>query len=94
MVSSYTDVHAIWESLSAVDCFSAGTEENLAHIVPVVLTLVHEGRLSLDDVVLRMSENPKRILGLSGQADTFVEVRIQTFSISSELSMTMYSSLY
>jgi hypothetical protein len=74
MVSGYHDVAALWEHLGHVDCFSAGTDGDLAALVPIVLTLVAEGRLTLDDVVLRLCDNPRRVLHLAAQPDTFVEI--------------------
>lgn len=74
MVTGYHDVAAIWEHIGAVDCFSAGTDGDLSTLVPVVLTFVAEGRLSLDDVVVRLCDNPRSILGVAAQPDTFVEV--------------------
>jgi dihydroorotase-like cyclic amidohydrolase len=74
MVSSYQDVAALWEYLGGVDCFSAGVEGDLSMLVPVVLTLVSEGRLTLEDAVVRLCDNPRRILNLANQPDTFVEV--------------------
>lgn len=40
----------------------------------LMLTAVHQERLSLEDVVTRMYDNPKRIFGLPAQPDTFIEV--------------------
>lgn len=42
--------------------------------LPLLLTAVHEGRLTLDDIVLRYHTNPKRIFGLPDQPDTYVEL--------------------
>ena len=38
------------------------------------LTAVADGKLSLDDVVSRMSTNPARIFALPPQPDTWIEV--------------------
>jgi carbamoyl-phosphate synthase/aspartate carbamoyltransferase/dihydroorotase len=40
----------------------------------LMLTAVHEGRLSMDDLIVRMHTNPKRIFGLPDQAQTEIEV--------------------
>jgi carbamoyl-phosphate synthase/aspartate carbamoyltransferase/dihydroorotase len=45
-------------------------------MLPLLLTAVHEGRLSLDDVVLRLATNPRRIYGLPEQLDTWIEVDV------------------
>lgn len=76
MVGGYEDVEALWENLHLIDCFSAGADADLSLLLPVVLTLVSEGRLTLEDLVLRMHEAPLRILNLPSQPDTFVEVRV------------------
>ena len=46
----------------------------LETILPLLLKAVHEGRLTLDDVIARMYTNPKRIFNLPDQPDTWVEV--------------------
>ena len=42
--------------------------------VPLMLTLVHQGYLSLDQLKQKMFDNPKRIFNLPDQPDTYVEV--------------------
>ncbi len=42
--------------------------------LPLLLTAVHEDRLSLDDLLLRMVTNPRRIFGLPEQPETWIEV--------------------
>jgi carbamoyl-phosphate synthase/aspartate carbamoyltransferase/dihydroorotase len=39
-----------------------------------MLTAVHEGKLTLDDLIAKMHTNPKRIFNLPDQPDTYVEV--------------------
>lgn len=73
-VGSYDDVAALWENLHIVDCFSAGPEGDASMVTAALLTLVNEGRLSLEDVVAKMHDNPKRILHLPTQPETFVEI--------------------
>jgi carbamoyl-phosphate synthase / aspartate carbamoyltransferase / dihydroorotase len=43
----------------------------------LLLTAVHEDRLTLDDVVKRMSENPRRIFNLPEQPETTIEVDLE-----------------
>jgi dihydroorotase-like cyclic amidohydrolase len=38
------------------------------------LTAIHEGRLTLEDVLSRMSANVRRIFGVPLQAETWVEI--------------------
>jgi carbamoyl-phosphate synthase / aspartate carbamoyltransferase / dihydroorotase len=84
------DRDALWEHLEVVDCFATdhaphALEEKAAGAsppgfpgletaLPLLLTAVHQGRLSLDDLVARLATNPRRIFGLGEQPDTWVEV--------------------
>lgn len=86
------DRDALWEHLEAVDCFATdhaphtGEERSgerpppgfpgLETALPLLLTAVHEGRLSVDDIVARLDTNPRRIFGLAAQEDTWVEVDV------------------
>lgn len=47
----------------------------LETMLGLLLTAVSEGRLTVDDVVKRLYENPRRIFGLPLQEDTYIEVR-------------------
>lgn len=47
----------------------------LETMLPLLLTAVSEGRLSLDDLLQRLHHNPRRIFHLPLQEDTYVEVR-------------------
>ncbi|KAJ3103495.1 hypothetical protein HDU97_010078 [Phlyctochytrium planicorne] len=51
---------------------SIGLEEAL----PLLFTAVADGRITLDDIVLRLHENPARIFDLPEQTDTYVEVEV------------------
>ncbi|MEP6986923.1 MAG: hypothetical protein ABI970_15060, partial [Chloroflexota bacterium] len=44
--------------------------------LPLMLTAVHNGRISLDDLINKMHHNPRRIFGLPEQPDTYVEVDV------------------
>lgn len=46
----------------------------LETMLPLLLTAVSEGRLSVEDIVQRLYENPRKIFGLPPQEDTYVEV--------------------
>lgn len=86
------DVTAMWENLAVVDIFATDhAPHTLAEkgqatsppgvpgvetMLPLLLTAVHEGRLALDDILLRCVENPRRIYGLPLQPDTFVDVDV------------------
>jgi carbamoyl-phosphate synthase/aspartate carbamoyltransferase/dihydroorotase len=43
-------------------------------MLPLLLTAVHAGRLTLDDVVARCAIAPRRVYGLPEPADTYIEV--------------------
>jgi carbamoyl-phosphate synthase/aspartate carbamoyltransferase/dihydroorotase len=49
----------------------------LETILPLLLTAVHQGRLTIDDIVARMHTNPRRIFNLPEQPETWVEVDLQ-----------------
>ena len=85
------DQQALWENLSIIDVFSVGslpyqvTIEAKADVAPVVgiadtlpllLTAVSEGRLTVDDIIVRLHDNPKVIFELHEQPGTSVEVEI------------------
>lgn len=46
----------------------------LETMLPLLLTAVSEGRLSVEDIIQRLYENPRKIFGLPAQEDTYVEV--------------------
>jgi len=91
-LASPDDVAAMWENLDVVDIFAtdhaphtltekAGTTPppgvpGVETMLPLLLTAVHAGRLTLDDILLRCVENPRRIYGLPAQPDTFVDVDV------------------
>lgn len=47
----------------------------LETMLPLLLTAVSDGRLTVDDIVKRLYENPARIFSLPPQENTYVEVR-------------------
>ncbi len=84
------DVDALWANLGAIDCFATDhaphtPEEKASQSPPpgfpgletalaLFLTAVHEGRLELDDVRLRMADNVRRIFSLPDPPDTAIEI--------------------
>jgi carbamoyl-phosphate synthase / aspartate carbamoyltransferase / dihydroorotase len=88
------DRDALWENLAVIDCFATDhaphtieekDSENpppgfpgLETVLPLLLTAVHEGRLTLDDILLRMVENPRRIFKLPEQPETYIEVDMES----------------
>lgn len=89
-LASKEDVAALWKNLEVIDCFATDhaphtlTEKDgenpppgfpgLETILPLMLTAVHAGRLTLEDLLMRMVTNPRRIFNLPDQPDTWVEI--------------------
>jgi dihydroorotase-like cyclic amidohydrolase len=89
-LASPQDQQALWDNLEFIDCFATDhaphtlTEKDgptpppgfpgLETTLPLLLTAVHAGRLSLEDIVLRCFTNPRRIFHLPEQPDTWVEI--------------------
>jgi len=84
------DVAALWESLEVVDCFATDHAPHtlaekdgkkpppgfpgLETALGLMLGAVRQGRLGMEDLVLRMHANPRRIFDLPPQANALVEV--------------------
>lgn len=89
-LASEADRRALWANLEIIDCFATDHAphtlaekegENpppgfpgLETALPLLLTAVHDGRLTMDDLILRMHTNPRRIFSLPEQPETWVEV--------------------
>ena len=88
------DVAALWEQLATVDIFATDhaphTLDEKAMVppppgvpgvetmLPLLLTAVHEGRLTLADITTRCVDTPRQIYGLPPQPDTYVVVDVDT----------------
>ncbi|WKX88725.1 hypothetical protein Q1695_008388 [Nippostrongylus brasiliensis] len=84
------DKNALWNNLEYIDCFATDhaphtwTEKNgekvppgfpgVEYMLPLLLTAVAQGKLTLRQLVDRLYYNPKRIFGLPDQPETYVEV--------------------
>jgi carbamoyl-phosphate synthase / aspartate carbamoyltransferase / dihydroorotase len=84
------DREALWENLDVIDCFATDHAphtlaekygENpppgfpgLETALPLFLTAVDEGRLSLEDLVARLWTNPRMIFNLPAQEQTYLEI--------------------
>jgi dihydroorotase (multifunctional complex type) len=84
------DVASLWENLEIIDLFATDhaphtlEEKALENpppgvpgvetMLPLLLTAVDEGKLSVEDVIARLHTNPQRIYGIPTQPDTWVEV--------------------
>lgn len=87
------DQQALWDNLHIIDCFATDhaphhIEEKtsakpppgfpgLETILPLLLTAVHEGKLTLEDVINKFHRNPKKIFSLPEQLNTYVEVDLE-----------------
>lgn len=84
------DCDALWANLDVIDCFATDHAPHtvaekdgpdpppgfpgLETALPLLLTAVYDGRLTLDDLVAKMVDNPRRIFGLPEQPETWIEV--------------------
>ncbi|MBX3015764.1 MAG: amidohydrolase family protein [Caldilineaceae bacterium] len=58
-------------------------------MLPLLLTAVHEGRLTLDDVVARCVTGPQQVYGIPSQPDTFIEVDVDaSYLLRNEAMLT------
>ena len=83
-------MEALWQNLDVIDCFATDhAPHTLAEkegenpppgfpgvetLLPLMLTAVADGRLSLDQLIERSVTNPRRIFSLPEQPETWVEV--------------------
>uniref|UniRef100_A0A9J7ZDJ3 Multifunctional protein CAD n=1 Tax=Cyprinus carpio carpio TaxID=630221 RepID=A0A9J7ZDJ3_CYPCA len=105
MLGTREDMEALWENLDIIDCFATDhaphsvEEKNsekpppgypgLETMLPLLLTAVSEGRLTIDDVIKRLCENPRKIFSLPAQEDTYVEVDLeQEWTIPKHMQFT------
>lgn len=92
MLASRADVQALRANLDIVDCFATDhaphtlAEKESATAPPgypgletalsLYLELVREGILTLDDVIARCYENPRKIFNVPAQDETWIEVDV------------------
>ncbi|XP_053678893.1 CAD protein [Anopheles nili] len=90
VLCSPEDQQALWDNLDVVDVFATdhaphSREEKessnpppgfpgLETILPLLLTAVADGRLTLDELVNKFHYNPRRIFNLPEQPNTYVEL--------------------
>ena len=87
------DQLALWSHLSTIDCFSIGSlpmqvaramnkevspDFGIAETLPLLFSAVADGRLTKEDIILRMHSNPKQIFQLHDQHNCSVEVEFGT----------------
>ena len=89
-LAAQKDVDALWENLDVIDCFATDHAPHTAEekdsanpppgfpgletILPLLITAVSEGRLTINLVLEKMYTNPRRIFNLPEQPETWVEV--------------------
>ena len=89
-LASLSDQEALWSNLDVIDIFATDhaphtLEEKdgedpppgfpgLETALPLFLTAVHEGRLSMDAIIQRMVMKPRQIFMVPEQPETFLEV--------------------
>ena len=93
-LASEPDRKALWDHLEVIDCFATDHAPHTAAekggrtpppgfpgletALTLLVEAVHDGRLTAEQLVARMSDNPRRIFGLPDQPDTHVEVDVDT----------------
>lgn len=100
-LKSRKDVDFLWKNLSAVDMIESDhaphtREEKQAEppafgvpgletTLPLLLTAAAEGRITIDEIIRLCSTNPRRLLGLTEDKTTFVEIaKDTTYEISNK----------
>src|SRR5512146_1280432 len=89
-LATQRDVDALWENLDVIDCFATDHAPHTAEekdsdnpppgfpgletALPLWLTAVDSGRLTVDSLIEKMHTNPKRIFSLPEQSETWIEV--------------------
>jgi carbamoyl-phosphate synthase/aspartate carbamoyltransferase len=89
------DQAALWENLKTIDVFTVGVlpyelgqalghdvsaSTGVAESLPLLLSAVTKGRLTLEDISSRLSENPRAIFDIPEQSQTYVEVEVNRSS--------------
>ena len=89
-LATQEDVDSLWANLDVIDCFATDHAPHtlaekdgdnpppgfpgLETMLPLLLTAIDLGRLTLDDLITKLHTNPKRIFNLPDQPETWVEV--------------------
>ncbi|XP_035222284.1 CAD protein-like isoform X1 [Stegodyphus dumicola] len=104
-LATMDDQNALWENLDVIDCFATDhaphtlaekTSEaappgfpGLETMLPLLLTAVNEGRLTLEDLENKLYHNPRKIFNLPEQKNTYVEVDLdEEWEIPSKTSFS------
>jgi len=89
-LATQEDVEALWQNMDVIDCFATDhaphtLEEKdsdnpppgfpgLETLLPLLLTAVYNGRLTLDNIIQKSVVNPRKIFNLPEQPETWIEV--------------------
>jgi dihydroorotase-like cyclic amidohydrolase len=89
-LATRADQQALWANLDVIDCFATDHAPHtlaekdspqpppgfpgLETMLPLLLTAVHEGRLTLEALIEKLYHNPRRIFNLPEQPETWIEV--------------------
>jgi carbamoyl-phosphate synthase/aspartate carbamoyltransferase/dihydroorotase len=89
-LATQADVDALWQNLDVIDCFATDHAPHtikekdsdnpppgfpgLETILPLLLTAVNDGRLTVDDIIAKMYTNPRRIFNLPEQSETWIKI--------------------
>ncbi len=100
LLKSKADVRFLWEHIKYVDIIESDHAPHtrdekesdtppygvpgLETTLPLMLTAVAEKRINNDDIVRLCHTTPKKILGLSDQKDTYVQIQKGSFEIRNE----------
>uniref|UniRef100_A0A0K0F2V2 CAD protein n=1 Tax=Strongyloides venezuelensis TaxID=75913 RepID=A0A0K0F2V2_STRVS len=84
------DINALWEHMSYIDCFATDHAPHtcqekesqnpppgfpgVQYMLPLLLTAVSEGKLTFDQLIEKLSTNPKKIFNIIDDERTYVEV--------------------
>lgn len=93
------DQAALWANMDIIDTLSVGSlpyqlakelgkpySPRAGHdeAMHLLLSAINDGRLTLDDITARLSDNPRAIFDLPAQANTYVELEIDRTTIASK----------
>ena len=104
-LATQEDVDALWQNLDVIDCFATDhaphtlTEKDsenpppgfpgLETLLPLLLTALDRGRLTVDDLIQKSVINPRKIFHLPEQPETWVEIdEDATYEIKAENQFT------
>lgn len=89
-LASREDVEALWQNMDVIDCFATDHAPHTIQekdsdnpppgfpgvetLLPLLMTAVHEGRLTVDNIIEKSVHNPRRIFNIPEQPETWVEV--------------------